>query len=103
VCRPRKSTKTRSNGAGTLGRAAVRLPHHLADHLKCQRVEYQVRPFCVCPLMRTGRQAREAAKGQVDYIRPATASRDFSAAGAAREATGTREAPAAGEHTHHGA
>jgi MobA/MobL family len=44
---------------------------------------------------RVMREARAAAMGQVEDIRPATASRDFSASQTAPEAAQTREAPAA--------
>jgi hypothetical protein len=60
---------------------------------------------------RAEHQAREAAKGRVDDIRPETASRDFAATQTAPEAAQQRESPAApsavstrtGEHPHHGA
>jgi hypothetical protein len=91
--------------SGTVGVNPIHPPHR-ADTVRGPGFPLTSRPELDLEARRAERQAREAAKDQVDHIRPDTASRDFSrvaegAAETAQKATEAREAPAAPSPSQH--
>jgi hypothetical protein len=93
---PAVTAMEREGNVTRIGDEIRRRQHHYAELKALGAEERQIDAEIIdLEARRAERQAREAAKGQVEDIRPITASRDFSAAGAAREAVQAHEAPAA--------
>jgi MobA/MobL family len=98
---PAVTAMEREGNVTRIGDEIRRRQHHYAELKALGAEERQIDAEIIdLEARRAERQAREAAKGQVDDIRPDTASRDFSGAASsaaepAQKATEAREAPAA--------
>jgi hypothetical protein len=98
---PAVTAMEREGNVTHIGDEIRRRQHHYAELKALAAEERQIDAQIIdLEARRAERQARETAKGQVDDIRPDTASRDFSGAASsaaepAQKATEAREAPAA--------